>query len=125
MSGSDILAVLAIILGPLLAIGGVIYTNLKTSKNAAASNKTANDSNDIARLQLLIDGFTGRIASLETEVNDLKEKDGARSREMVRMRRIIRDWFKQLRAEWPKDVPMPLPSEEDMELLGIAGVQKD
>lgn len=109
---ATVLAWLALILGPLTGLAGIIYASRKT-------NRTQSDTNDINRIQVLMDGYATRITSLESEVKTLTEKDTARQKELAAIRRIVQKWYRELKAAWPDDRPMPMPSDEDADLLGI------
>ncbi len=123
---------LALILSPLAIILTGIITQFVTRRNHR-------DDTDISGFQANLDAYAGRatyaeqralaaeqgavemgkrLVAVEGKVSDLEHKYEAQSRQITRMRNAVRDWFKQLKA-WDKTTPMPLPSKEDRELLGI------
>lgn len=68
-----------------------------------------------------------RLAEMETKfeeqgksIEQLKTNDAVRARQLARIKTVVQDWFRALRAQWPESAgPMPMPPDEDMELLEI------
>lgn len=67
-----------------------------------------------------------RLAIMETkfeeqgkEISQLQQNDQIRARQLARIKTVVQDWFRELRAAWPLDTPMPMPPDEDMELLEL------
>lgn len=104
---------IALLISPL----AIILTALITSWLLRRSSKEAND---IDRFEAILAGQDTRIRTLESEVGDLKDKLKTNEIILKRIRKVVGDWFEQLKRDWGKpDIPMPLPDDEDLELLGI------
>lgn len=69
-----------------------------------------------------------RITALESELLDtgselleIRSKSERQSADLERIRVVVRDWFKKIEEQWTTltDKPMPLPDQEDLDLLEI------
>lgn len=117
---SNGIELVAIIVGPLLGLAGIVYTAYKT-------RQTSGESNDISAFEANIQAFDkraqnaeARVVNLEARVEELEVKDQVRDRQLARIKIVVQDWFRALRAQWPASAgPMPMPSDEDMELLEL------
>lgn len=99
------------------------------------ARRTAKDTTDTSRLELSLDAVfkraesaEARVAALEAKdaekesrIKVLEEKDAARERQLARIRQVVQDWMTVLKREWAAftDKPMPMPPDEDLDLLGI------
>lgn len=105
--------VLTVLISAGLALLAGIITSLITRRSSSESNETK-------KLELLINGQSERITSLEEEVKELRAKDTQRDTQMRRIRILIQNWLNAVYKAWPKDGShMPLPSEEAQELLEL------
>lgn len=105
---------------------GTIYTVYNTRKSARDQSGNAGDANEITEFEANIRAFDlrannaeKRVGGLEERLEKLEQKDIERGRQLNRIRVVVQKWFAELSAAWPNEHPMPSPSEEDQELLGI------
>jgi hypothetical protein len=117
----------------ILGLVGTIYMARQTRKASVDQTKVQGDSNDISEFEANIRAFDLRARNAEARaaasekksdellarVEALERKDGERDRQLNRIRLIVQAWFRDLLEAWSDSTPMPLPSEEDLDLLGI------
>lgn len=111
----------------------VIITGLLTQ---FIVRRNAKENIEIGKIQQNLDAFETRAVAAETKasaaeakaeelaerVTILEDKDHARERQLTRIRQAVQDWFRELKA-WARqhgiEADMPLPSDEELELLGL------
>lgn len=104
---------LALLLSPAAIIATALITQWVVRRNAR-------EANDIDRFEAILQGQTTRIETLEAEVKELQDKRKQDRADITRLRSIVRAWFTELKAAWvDQPHPMPMPSDEDLEFLGI------
>lgn len=117
----------------LLTLLGTIYTVRQSRKTSVDQTAVQSDSNEISEFEANIRAFDLRAKNAETRANAaeqktdalvarveaLEQKDSLRDKQLNRIRLIVQQWFRELHAVWPDTQPMPLPADEDLELLGI------
>lgn len=109
-----------------LALIGTVYTAWQTRKGKSDETAVDHEANSISGFEANIRAFDLRAKNAETSAAEalqrvaaLEQKDRERDRQFNRVRLVIQTWFRELLATWPDHTPMPLPAEEDLELLGI------
>lgn len=118
-------SLLAGALGAVLGLAGIIYST--TSKR-----RTDSEAHDLNEFQALlnaqkvvfdsqVDALQGQINALKIELEAVKAIDRAKTIELQKLREAVQRWFRSLRAAWRSvtEAPMPYPSDDDLELLGI------
>lgn len=117
---SNVLGILGIIFGPLAGVVGAIITTRVTRKNNSETNNIAGFEANLQAFDKRAQNAEARVVNLETRVEELEAKDQVRDRQLARIKVVVQDWFRALRAQWPASAgPMPMPSDEDMELLEL------
>lgn len=116
-----------------LACIGTVYTAWQTRKGKSDETDVDREANSISGFEANIRAFDLRAKNAETRadtaetkanevlqrVEALEKKDRERDKQLNRFRLVVQTWFRELLATWPDNTPMPLPSEDDLELLGI------
>lgn len=113
-------SVITWILAGIGAVGGVL--------GFLFSRRTGKESNDIDRFEALygaqekrIDDLRDELAGVKTELETVKRQYTSQGEILRRIKRVISDWFRDISARWAQltDEPMPMPSDEDLDLLEI------
>ena len=129
---------LALIGVAILGLLGTIYTVVGSRKSSKDQAKVGVGANTISEFEANIRAFDLRARNAEERsdnaeekanllserIDKLEEKDKERERQLRRTLLVVQKWFKDLSAAWPNDQPMPLPSDDDLELLGIEAPKK-
>lgn len=120
---------IALIASPLSIIITALLTQFVVRRNAR-------ENTEIGRFEANLAAYEGRaksaeekvtalakeVADSETRIRALEEKDAARERQLTRIRTVVQDWFRDLKNQWEAllpNTPMPMPADEDLELIGI------
>lgn len=120
----DVQAIITTIVGGIVAVYGSYVLFVKDR----AANKTKavelNDSIEAridARIKSELENAYSRIDKLEKKVKDLTEEERITRSQNSQIKDTVKRWFRNLTA-WDTDGregPMPIPNEDDLELLEI------
>lgn len=120
------LSILALIAAPASAIVVAIIANRVVRKGQQENTSIASFEANIQAYDKRAESAEKRLALMEEkfeeqgkEITQLQANDQIRARQLARIKVVVQDWFRELRAAWPLDTPMPMPPEEDLELLEI------
>ena len=117
----------------LLGLAGTVYGVRNTRRSAKETTEVAEDGIAVDRFEAILQAYDAQAKDARAQAKEavaeakdlakrvgvLERKDEERDRQLTRIRQIVQAWFRELRAQWPIEHSMPLPSIEDMELLGI------
>lgn len=109
-----------------LGLIGTVYATYMTRRSDKSKSDVSNFEANIRAFNLRAKNAEERAVAAEKKsdelakrVETLEKKDDAREAQLNRIRMIVQTWFRDLRAAWPADHPMPLPSPDDLDILGI------
>lgn len=123
---ANALATVALFGSPVASIVVAIIANRVMRKGQQESTSIASFEANIQAYDKRAESAEKRLAAMEEkfeeqgkEITQLQQNDQIRARQLARIKIVVQDWFRELRAAWPLDTPMPMPPDEDMELLEI------
>jgi predicted RNase H-like nuclease (RuvC/YqgF family) len=123
---ANALATVALFGSPVASIVVAVIANRVMRKGQQESTSIASFEANIQAYDKRAESAEKRLAAMEEkfeeqgkEITQLQHNDQIRARQLARIKIVVQDWFRELRAAWPLDTPMPMPPDEDMELLEI------
>lgn len=123
--------ILAGLISAFVAALGVLVNAIVNRRRDAEVSSNTKESNDIARVEILLNQQSEMIKDLQTEVKTLKEevsdlqkqRDDDRAeykRDLAKIRQVVKDYLTTLLIwDSTREGPLPLPSEEDLAILEI------
>lgn len=135
---------IGIIVTAALGLVGIIVANVLSRRASKDHNYVETFTANATAFQANMEAFTLRAKNAEAAVIEVKEQADAKHAELqdqlnrlqdqmstvlqdrkkergdyTRMRTVVQKWFLQIQSQWPKDQQMPLPSDIDLDWLGI------
>lgn len=123
--------ILAGLISAFVAALGILVNAIVNRRRDYEANSNTKESNDIARVELLLNQQSVMIQELQTQVTQLKgevsdlqkKRDDDRAeykRDLAKIRQVVKDYLTTLLIwDSTREGPLPLPSEEDLAILEI------
>lgn len=122
-----------IIVTAVIGFLGVIVANVLSRRASKDHNYVETFTANANAFQANMEAFTLRAKNAEAAVIEVREQLNILQKQMngvvedrkkeradyTRMRTVVQKWFLQIQSQWPKDQQMPLPSDIDLDWLGI------
>lgn len=124
---------IGIIVTAALGLVGIIVANVLSRRASKDHNYVETFTANATAFQANMEAFTLRAKNAEAAVIEVREQLDVLQKQMngvvedrkkeradyTRMRTVVQKWFAQLQTAWNSTDAMPLPSDDDLDWLGI------